>query len=397
MDLSAEGAGHHLDLMTERPITNAMSSAERIKQGYERFPYPGRDVAALSQRGGSMPALRWMLGIGRPGSAKPRRVLVAGCGTGVEAFRLRLALPQAEIVAVDFSPRSIAVAQKWERSRKFWRPIRFLVGDLTAGNLRKEIGGDFDLITCHGVLSYIPKPERALAVLATCLAADGALYLGANGAGHPTVALRPWLETFGLAVTGMKEERRLRELLRLWDALHDDDLGELATMPASYLASDVCGAWFNNWSLARWRAAARRAGWEIAGTAVLPAALRLTMDEGRERPLFPADVGELAERLDQVRPTGFHRIMLRRAAALKTSGLAWTGLYTVKVSAGVARFFSATLGVRFEDALTTRQAAALRTLIEKRNTPTAGEYAWMRSDAGRRMLWRWRALGVVAG
>jgi hypothetical protein len=89
--------------------------------------------------------------------------------------------------------------------------------------------------------------------------------------------------------------------------------------------------------------------------------------------------------------------MLRRAAALKTSGLAWTGLYTVKVSAGVARFFSATLGVRFEDTLTTRQAAALRTLVEKRNTPTAGEYAWMRSDAGRQMLWRWRALGVVAG
>ena len=156
-------------------ITVGLSSAERIKQGYERFPYPGSDVAALSQRGGSMPALRWMLGIGRPGSAKPRRVLIAGCGTGVEAFRLRLALPQAEIVAVDFSPRSIAVAQKWERSGKFGRPIRFLVGDLTAGNLRKEIGGDFDLITCHGVLSYIPEPARALRALVTCLAAGGAL------------------------------------------------------------------------------------------------------------------------------------------------------------------------------------------------------------------------------
>jgi SAM-dependent methyltransferase len=354
-------------------------------------------VAALSQRGGSMPALRWMLGIGRPGSAKPRRVLVAGCGTGVEAFRLRLALPQAEIVAVDFSPRSIAVAQKWERSGKFGRAIRFLVGDLTAGNLRKEIGGDFDLITCHGVLSYIPKPERALVVLATCLAPDGALYLGANGAGHPTVALRPWLETFGLTVTGMKEERRLRELLRLWDALHDDDLGELATMPASYLASDICGAWFNNWSLERWRAAARRAGWEVAGTAVLPAALRLTMDDGRERPLFPAGVGDLAERLDQVRPAGFHRIMLRRAAAMKTSGLAWTGLYTVKVSEGRARFFSATLGLRFEETLTTWQAVALRTLVEGKNPTKVGENAWVRSDAGRRMLWRWRALGVVAG
>jgi hypothetical protein len=189
----------------------------------------------------------------------------------------------------------------------------------------------------------------------------------------------------------------LRELLRLWDTLHDDDLGELATMPASYLASDVCGAWFNNWSLARWRAAARRAGWEIAGTAVLPAALRLTMDEGRERPLFPAGVGELAERLDQVRPAGFHRIMLRRAATVTGSGLKWTGLYTVKISGGVARFFSATLGVRFEETLTTRQAEALRTLAERKKTSKVAENAWVRSDAGRRMLWRWRALGVVAG
>jgi hypothetical protein len=121
------------------------------------------------------------------------------------------------------------------------------------------------------------------------------------------------------------------------------------------------------------------------------------MDDGRERPLFPAGVGELAERLDQVRPAGFHRIMLRRAAAMKTSGLAWTGLYTVKVSEGRARFFSATLGLRFEETLTTRQAVALRTLIEGKNRTKVGENAWVRSDAGRRMLWRWRALGVVAG
>jgi SAM-dependent methyltransferase len=372
-----------------------LSSAERIKQGYERFPYPGNGLAALIKRGGSMPALKWMLGSGRPGRAKPRRVLVAGCGTGVEAFILRRQLPQAEIVAVDFSPRSIAVARKLERAAKVGAAITFAVADLTDPQLREKIGGDFDLITCHGVLSYIPEPGRALAVLAPCLAADGAMYLGVNGAGHPATALRPWLQSFGLGVTEMKDERRLRELLRLWDALHDDDLGELATMPASYLASDVCGAFFNNWSLARWRAEAAHQGWEIAGTAILAPALRLVMEGGRERALYPAGVGDLAERLDQVRPAGFHRIMLRRAVA-GAPALRWTGLYTVKVRAGRAQFYGATSGVRFEETLTAEQAARLQTLIEAKVAPAGWARAMGRSDAGRRLLWRWTGLGVVA-
>jgi hypothetical protein len=167
-------------------------------------------------------------------------------------------------------------------------------------------------------------------------------------------------------------------------------------MPASYLASDVCGAFFNNWSLARWRAEAAHHGWEIAGTAILAPALRLVMEGGRERALYPAGVGELAERLDQVRPAGFHRIMLRRAAS-GDGELRWTGLYRVKLSAGVARFFAATLGVRFGETLRTRQAALLRILIETKVAPEGWARAMNRSDAGRRMLWRWAGLGVVAG
>ncbi len=381
--------------MARRPITARLSSAEHIKQGYERLPYPGNDLAALSEGRGSLPALTWMQGIGRPGCVRPQRVLVAGCGTGMEAFLLRRWLPQAEIVAVDFSPRSIAVARQLEKKAKVGRPITFLVGDLTDAQLATTIGGEFDLITCHGVLSYIPQPGRALKVLATCLSADGALYLGVNGAGHPTVALRPWLESFGVAVDALRDERRLRELLQLWDTLHDDELGEQATMPSSYLASDVCGGHFNNWPLAQWRREARRAGWEVAGTAVLAPALHIVADDGKEKPLYPMGTGELAERLDQVRPTGFHRIMLRRAAKKHAPSWRWTGLYTVKWSAGVARFYGATMGVRFEETLTAQQAALLQILIEAKVAPAGWARAMGRSDAGRRLLWRWTGLGVV--
>ena len=195
-----------------------MTPAERIKQGYERRPYPATDLGRLIKKGGSLPSLKWMLGIGRPGQLMPARVLVAGCGTGVEAFIQRHRLPKAEIVAVDFSPRSIAVARKLQRTTGPGRPITFLAADLNDPDLAAQTGGNFDLITCHGVLSYIPNPGRALKNLTACLRPGGALYLGVNGGAHPATTLRPWLAGFGLAVDEMKDERRLRELLGLWDA-----------------------------------------------------------------------------------------------------------------------------------------------------------------------------------
>jgi len=102
-----------------------LSSAERIKQGYERFPHPGNDLAALIEGKGSLPALPWMQGIGRRALKNRQRVLVAGCGTGVEAFLMRRWLPQAEIVAMDSSPRSIAFARQLEKKAKVGRPITF--------------------------------------------------------------------------------------------------------------------------------------------------------------------------------------------------------------------------------------------------------------------------------
>ena len=400
-----------VDAKSPSPNHSRVTSAERIKKGYERRPYPGTDLDRLIKKGGSLPSLKWMLGLGRPGQPSPARVLVAGCGTGVEAFILRHRLPEAEIVAVDFSPRSIAAARRRQRTAGPGRPITFLTADLTVPDVAGKTGGNFDLITCHGVLSYIPEPGRVLKNLAALLRPDGALYLGVNGGSHPATALRPWLASFGFTVDELKHERRLRALLGLWDDLHDEGGGELATMSASYLASDICGAHFNNWPLARWRTEANRAGWEIAGTDILPMALRLTMDRDHHRLLFPGGAGELAARLDQARSAGFHRIMLRRAEAggldlafdrQPGPNVRWTGLYS-------ARFLKPTGGptmtcvlrcplfhLRLEWALTLPQTKALLDLIETGTASSAALKPWTRTDAGRRLLWLWSALGVIA-
>ena len=388
-----------------------MTSEERTKRSYERRPYPASDLEKLIAKGGSLPSLKWMQAIGRPGRAAPERVLVAGCGTGVEAFVMRRRLPKAEIVAVDFSPRSIAVARRFQHATGSARLIAFEVADLIDSDLSSRIGGNFDLITCHGVLSYIPEPGRVLKNLAACLRADGALYLGVNGESHPATRLRPWLAGFGLAVDELRDERRLRELLALWDSLNDDGSGELATMSASYLGGDVCGPHFNNWSVARWQAEVNFSGWEIAGTDVLPMALRLAMERENHLPLFPAGVGALAARLDQARPAGFHRIMLRRAkpGALDMAfdrqpeqRLRWTGFFSARfIKTAHRRTVTAVLNcptfrLRLEWELTSRQTDALRVLIDCRVAPEGWIKRWTRSEAARRLLWLWAGLGAVA-
>jgi len=388
-----------------------VSPADQTKRTYERRPYPDTDPKKIVNNGGTLPPLKWMQTIGRPGRSAPRRILVAGCGTGAEAYDLRRHWPEAEIVAVDFSPRSIAVARRVQRAERLVHPITFLAADLTAPQLARQTGGAFDLITCHGVLSYIPQPVRVLRHLAACLRPDGALYLGVNGEAHPATRLRPWLARFGLAVDELRDERRLRDLLRLWDSLDDDELGELATMPASYLAGDVCGPHFNNWPLARWRAEAHRAGWEVAGTAILPLALRLAMDRDHHRPLFPAGCADLAVTFDQARPAGFHRILLRRAppggldlpaARSSASTLCWTGGFSVKFSAPAARrpvtatLRCRTFNLRHEISLTPSQAAALRTLAESGFTPPGWLKPWLQNEKSRRALWLLTAFGVIA-
>lgn len=400
-----------IDAGTNAPLVAHVTAAEQTRRNYEQRPYPGTDRHTHVAKGGALPSLRWVQAVGRPGLPDPQRILVAGCGSGAEAFFLRRLFPHAEIVAVDFSPRSITLARRLQRAESFAHPIQFQVGDLTDPGLPEQTGGHFGLITCHGVLSYIPQPEAALAVLADCLRPDGALYLGVNGEAHPATRLRPWLARFGLEVAGWPNERRLRELLGLWDALHDDANGELASMPATYLAGDVCGFHFNNWSLAHWRQAAQATGWELASTGLLAPALHLLHEGGQAPSLFPAPVGEIGEKLDQARPAGFHRLVLRRASPGSldlTPDLrserpwVWTGLYTVRVARTavtrkvLTRWRSSVLDLEFTSFVTARQAQRLVAQTRTEATPRIDLSDWNRNEASRRLLWLWTGFGVVA-
>ena len=235
----------------ERLVATTEPAGRRGRRGFARptTPSPIRARTTARRPGVSRRwSGSWPTGSRDSPSPRPGRLLVAGCGTGAEAFALSRRFPHAEIVAVDFSPRSIAIARQYQQGVRNRGNIRFVVADLSTRGLNRLTGVDFDIVFCHGVLGYVPGAGSTLRNLSRCLSPDGALYLGVNGTRHVSVGLRAVLPTFGLDVSRFAEGPQAREVLSLCDAIlgHRHPEERVATRPAAYLASDVFGELIQN-------------------------------------------------------------------------------------------------------------------------------------------------------
>ncbi len=287
----------------------------KIRRSYDDRPYPAADESVLTNPGCKIAPLEWIDALSRPGreSVQPRRILVAGCGTGSEAFSLRRRVPSAGIVAVDFSPRSISIALRLAQRAPEMRGIRFVVADLASPRLAATIGRGFDFISCHGVLSYVPEPERALGNLARCLTPDGALYLGVNGSTHPSVGWRQALSGFGIDVENFRDTRRLREILRACDAISfHDSQSRLSTESAAHLAGDLFGACIHNLPLTEWLRVARVAGLSLCGSYSCGHSLGPLCRRSLTRVLMPRSRAEFCELEEMLIPASFHRLLFMR-------------------------------------------------------------------------------------
>lgn len=80
---------------------------------------------------------------------KPRRVLDVGTGSGCLAISLKLEIPEAEVTAVDISPKAIEIARK--NAENLGAKVNFLESDLLE-SVKKE---QFDLIVAN--LPYVDK------------------------------------------------------------------------------------------------------------------------------------------------------------------------------------------------------------------------------------------------
>ncbi|HEX8172859.1 MAG TPA: class I SAM-dependent methyltransferase [Thermoanaerobaculia bacterium] len=153
IDEPAEERAIAASLRAEEPA-DAVTAAVRAQ--YEEHPYP-----------------RWLTFHhpvpieGEP----PRRVLVAGCGTGRDVLRLAMAHPRWSIDAIDLSRASLAYAIRKARELGVAN-VNFRLADL------RFVGGTYDGIIAVGVLHHLASIEEGLRALRRCLAPDGELLAG---------------------------------------------------------------------------------------------------------------------------------------------------------------------------------------------------------------------------
>jgi SAM-dependent methyltransferase len=289
-----------------------MSIASRVRRIYERRPYPPPSLRA-DESHWTLPALEWISAMrGKLAPIDPERVLVAGCGVGTEAFVIARKFPHAQIVGVDFSERSIATARKLQRNEKGGDRVRFDVADLASPRLPEIAGSRFDFISCHGVLSYIPDTAAVLRNFARCLARDGILMLGVNGAAHPSGRWRPLFSGFGLDPDEFREGSGVRDVLRVFESLTMYPAIAIADKDAGYLAGDIFGPLNRSLSLTEWTILCEEAGLHLLSTYHTFFATRALMNRDLISAVIPRSRAEVAVLVDALQPTSFHQIILSR-------------------------------------------------------------------------------------
>ncbi|MEZ0372952.1 MAG: class I SAM-dependent methyltransferase, partial [Candidatus Sericytochromatia bacterium] len=149
-------------------------STEMVRNQYERFPFPPLAIGALAHvRPPQADAAfaRWYIYQRLP--VQPLRILDAGCGTGFSTLKLAQANPEAEVVAVDLSESSLAIARaRLDAAGVDPKRIRLLQADL------QELSdlGQFGYIHSSGVIHHLPDPAAGLRRLRAALEPDGLAY-----------------------------------------------------------------------------------------------------------------------------------------------------------------------------------------------------------------------------
>lgn len=122
--------------------------------------------------------------------AGPQRVLDVGGGDGHQAVLLARAGHQVTVLDPDRAMLKRAVDRLAGESEQVHGRINLVEG--AAAQAKDLVGGDFDLVACHGVLMYVEEPEPFLSDLASLTRPGGLLSLLTKNA--DALAMRPGLE-----------------------------------------------------------------------------------------------------------------------------------------------------------------------------------------------------------
>jgi 2-polyprenyl-3-methyl-5-hydroxy-6-metoxy-1,4-benzoquinol methylase len=159
------------------PINDATS--RKVSSQYSDDPYPRWSSLGLLLRAGD-----WKKVMSQnfdPGALafmdRPFEVLIAGCGTGVQAIAAAHAYgPNARVTAIDISKPSLAYASRMaERFQA--NNISFARADIKDLAQIPGFSARFDVIECVGVLHHMAEPFAGWRALAACCKPGGKMLI----------------------------------------------------------------------------------------------------------------------------------------------------------------------------------------------------------------------------
>ncbi len=197
------------------PVDDPIS--REVRAQYEESPYPRWTRAHRAPTPVSLPAFAAAIGATLPEDptfATPD-VLIAGCGTGLQALSAASVYRDARILAVDLSLASLAYALRKTQELGLKR-IDYRQADILA---LTGLGRSFHAIECCGVLHHLADPLAGWRVLVDLLRPGGLMYIALYSelARRAVVLGREHVASHGYAPTAADIRRCRRDILALPD------------------------------------------------------------------------------------------------------------------------------------------------------------------------------------
>jgi SAM-dependent methyltransferase/Flp pilus assembly protein TadD len=215
------------------PIADPVSHA--VRGQYESNPYPRWTRPVLCEPRPVVQVLRDLLPhieVDGQTFGGNLDVLVAGCGTGMNALHVASRFARARVLAIDLSLRSLAYALRKTRQLGFTN-IDYGQADIL--DLR-SLGRQFDLIDCMGVLHHLGDPLVGWRALADSLRSGGLMRIGLYSelGRRGVVRARAMIAEKGYSPTSEHIRRFRQEILAMDPAAEPDVValinGDLHTM-----------------------------------------------------------------------------------------------------------------------------------------------------------------------
>ena len=236
IDEPAEERACAAALVALTPVTDAVSQA--VQTQYEENPYPRWTGFSWRTPQPFRDVVRERL----PQLAEDKlpltdnpRVLIAGCGTGLETMRVVSTYQTVSVLAVDLSRSSLAYGMR-KLAEYGLSGVEHRQADILELD---QLDSRFDLIDSFGVVHHMADPQRGLDVLARLLDPGGFLFVGLYSviARRPVTRVRRLIAERDVPPTPAGI-RGLRRQIMLGEA--DSELSILASPASDFWAMSDC-------------------------------------------------------------------------------------------------------------------------------------------------------------